>query len=427
MGQGNFTALPMLVAEELECDWGLVRAEYVDAAENLARGHIWGDMVTAASLSIRASQAYLRQAGAQARHMLIQEAAERWGVPAEQCSAQSSIVTHGATGRTIQYGALADGAARRPVPKTVALKRPADWQLIGRSVRRLDTLDKTLGRSIYASDVRLPGMLYAAVRACPKLGGHVRTFEPANVNRMPGVRHVFTVDGTALAVVADTWWKAKKACDALAVTWDPPPGPILSTERIRDTFSRGLGASDVAIARRIGNPDGVLADAAQIVQADYEVPYLAHTTMEPQTCTAHVTSDRAEVWAPTQNGEGTLLAVAKALGIHPSKVVVHKHHLGGGFGRRGLAQDWARMAVLIAKQAGAPIKMVWSREEDVQHDYYRPMVLSRQIAGFDATGKLIAWRVRLCGPSMLALLSPDRLKNGQDLEMCNAFAEEDMA
>jgi len=427
MGQGNFTTLPMLVAEELECAWRFVRPEYIDPGENIGRGHAWGDMVTAASISIRGSQSYLRKAGAQARHMLIEEAAERWRVPARECSARDSVVTHDASGRTIRYGEIAEAAARRSIPANVPLKRAEDWRLIGRPVPRVDVNDKVLGRPIYASDVRLPDMLYATVSACPALGGRLKSFDASKVMNMPGVRYVVPVEGTAVAVVADSWWQAKKACDALPVTWDPAAGKGLSTETIRETFSRGLDASDVAIGRRIGDVDKALSGGITIVRADYEVPYLAHTTMEPMTCTAHVTGGRAEVWAPTQNGEGTLRNVAAALGIDPSKVTVHKHHLGGGFGRRGLAQDWARIAVLIAEQVDRPVKMIWTREEDIQHDYYRPMVLARQVAGFHAEGHLIGWRVRVCGSSILVDLSPDRLVNGQDIEMTNAFLDADMA
>jgi len=428
MGQGNFTTLPMLVAEELECDWKLVRPEYVDAHDNLARDHAWGDMVTAASLSIRASQAYLRKAGAQAREMLISEAAARWGVPASHCAARDSTVTHAASGRSLRYGALAEAASQRAVPANIVLKRPEEWRLIGQSVKRLDTIDKSLGRPIYASDVRLPGMLYAAVSACPHLGGRLVSFDASKVEAMPGVRHVVPVAGTAVAVLATSWWQAKKALDALPITWDPGAGKGLSNATIRATFAEGLAASDVAIGHKIGDVDGALAKAARIVEANYEVPYLAHATMEPQTCVAQVTAEGVEIWAPTQNGEGTLRSVAQALGVDPAKVVVHKHHLGGGFGRRGLAQDWARLAALIANAVpGPPIKMVWSRQEDIQHDYYRPMVLARLVAGLDVQGNLTSWKTRLCGSSILAGLSKSRMKNGQDIEMMNAFLEEDMA
>jgi isoquinoline 1-oxidoreductase subunit beta len=427
MGQGNFTTLPMLVAEELECDWRFVRPQYVEPSENISRGHAWGDMVTAASISIRGSQGYLRQAGAQARHMLIAEAAERWRVPQDECAARNSVVTHVPSGRTLRYGEIAEGASRRPIPADVRLKSPEDWRLIGQSIPRVDVKNKVVGSPIYASDVRLPGMLFASVSACPTFGGRLKSYDASRVMEMPGVRHVVTVEDTAVAVVADSWWQAKNARDALPVAWDPGAGKGLSTQTIRDTYTRGLDADDAAIGRTSGDATKALSQAFSVVHADYEAPYLAHTTMEPQTCTAHVKDGHAEVWAPTQNGEGTLLNVSKALGIPPSRVIVHKHHLGGGFGRRGLAQDWARMAASIAKQVDRPVKMIWTREEDVQHDYYRPMVLARQSAGFDAAGNLIAWKVRVCGSSILVDLSPDRLKDGQDLEMCNAFLDEDMA
>jgi isoquinoline 1-oxidoreductase beta subunit len=426
MGQGAFTSLPMLVAEELECDWSRVRPEYVAPLENVSRGRPWGDMVTAGSLSIRASQAYLRKAGAQARTMLIAEAAGRWGVAADGCTARDSVVTHAASGRTVRYGEIAEGASVRPVPQQVMLKSPQDWRLIGRSVKRFDTVDKAMGRPIYASDVRLPGMLYATVAACPSHGGTLVSFDSAKVSDMPGVRHVVAVGQNAVAIVATSWWQAKKAMDALPISWDAASSRELSSETIRQSFLQGLEAEDVAIGRKVGDVQASLISASSLVHADYEVPYLAHTTMEPQTCTAHVTEDRAEVWAPTQNGEGTLRVVAKTLGIDPTRVTVHKCHLGGGFGRRGLAQDWARQAVLIAKQVEQPVKMIWSREEDVRHDYYRPAFVGRHTAGFDKTGKFIGWKTRLCGSSISFGLAQDRLKNGQDLEMMSGFLAEDM-
>jgi isoquinoline 1-oxidoreductase subunit beta len=426
MGQGGFTSLPMLVAEELECDWSRVRAEYAAPSENLARGRPWGDMVTAGSLSIRASQAYLRKAGAQARLMLVAEAAARWGVSDSECVARSSVVTHRSTGSSFRYGEIAQAAALRPIPQQVPLKRPEDWRLIGRSVNRLDTVDKVMGRPIYASDVRLPNMLYAAVAACPSHGGRLKSFDSTKILEMQGVRHVVPVGDNAVAVVAASWWQAKKALEMLPINWDTSSSAGLSTEAIRRTFLDGLEADDVAVGRKAGDVDAALASASSIVHADYQVPYLAHTTMEPQTCTAHVTANGVEVWAPTQNGEGTLRTVARTLGLDPSQVVVHKHHLGGGFGRRGLAQDWARQAVLIAKQIEQPVKMIWTREEDVRHDYYRPAFIGRHTAGFDADGKFIGWKTRLCGSSISFGLAQDRLKNGQDLEMMSGFLEADM-
>ena len=427
MGQGIYTALPMLVAEELDCAWSLVRPEYAPVAEHIARGRVWGSMVTTDSISVRGSQDFLRKAGAQARAMLIAEAAARWSCSVEECAAKDSVVTHAASGRALRYGQLATAASRRPVPRDVALKGPQDWRLIGTSVAPFDITAKVTGRVRYAIDVRLPGMLYAAIRACPAHGGKLAGHDATKVMSMPGVRHVVRVGDDAVAVVADRWWQAKLALDALPLTWDESRSAGLSTEVIAKALHDGMAASDVATGRRIGDTDKALEQAARQFSAEYQVPYLAHATMEPQTCTALVTADRAEVWAPTQNGESTLGAVAAALGLDPAKIVVHKCHLGGGFGRRGLSQDWARQAVLIARAVGGvPVQMIWSRQEDITHDHYRPMVAARLTAGFDREGRLTAWRVRVCGASIAARLAPHWLRDGQDIGMMNGFLERDM-
>lgn len=425
MGQGIFTALPMLIAEELECDWARVRAEYADTNRNVTTGKPFGNMVTSSSISVRDSHLYLRRAGAQARTMLIAEAAARWGVPAAECTARDSRVGHAASGRSFGFGALAAAAARRPVPGEVPLKPPADWRLIGTSVARHDAPPKVVGAPIYASDVDLPGLLHAAVKACPSYGGRLRRFAAEAVLGMSGVTHVVPVGTEAVAVIAESWWQAKTALDALPVEWDETPSAGLSTDTMRATFRAGLDAGDLAVGHGIGDVDAALAAAARRIEAEFEVPHLAHATMEPQTCTALIRDGRADVWAPTQNGEGTTAVVAAALGIAPSQVFVHKLHLGGGFGRRGLAQDWARMAVLIARDIGRPVKMTWSREEDMAHDFYRPMVLARQTAGLDAEGRLTAWKVRLCGSSIAASLSPRWLRDGVDHALMDGFARDD--
>ncbi|MBI2771930.1 MAG: xanthine dehydrogenase family protein molybdopterin-binding subunit [Burkholderiales bacterium] len=426
MGQGTFTSLPMLVAEELECDWARVKPEYAPVAEHLARKRPWGNMVTTDSVSVRRSQDFLRKAGAQARTMLIAEAASRWTCPAGECTARNSVVTHGPSGRSLRYGALAEAASARPVPENVALKRPQDWKLIGKSASQFDMRAKVTGQLVYAIDVRVPGMLHAAIKACSAHGGKLKSFDAAKVTGMPGVRQVVPVGDNAVAVVAASWWQAKKALDALPVAWDETASANVSTESILKTLQQGLDAGDVVVGNRIGDVDAALAAAATRVTADYQVPYLAHATMEPQTCTAHVVDGRAEVWAPTQNGEGTAQVVAQTLGLDISKVVVHKCHLGGGFGRRGLSQDWARQAVLIARAVGQPVKMIWTREEDMQHDFYRPMVVARQTAGFDSGGRLVGWKIRLCGSSIFASLAPHFMRNGQDPSMTNGLHKGDM-
>jgi isoquinoline 1-oxidoreductase beta subunit len=424
MGQGILTALPMLIAEELECNWDRVRTESVSASENVLKDHRWGPMVATNSISIRSSQAPLRKAGAQARVMLVAEAAARWGVPPEECRARDSVITHEKTGRSLRFGEVAAGASKRPVPENVPLKPPSSWRLIGTSARRLEAPAKVLGEPIYATDVRVPGMLYAAVRACPAYGGKLKSFQADKVLAMSGVRYVVPVGGTAVAVVATSWWQAHKGLEALSVVWDETASTDLSTDSLRQTFREGLSATKVDIGQKNGDVEAALAGAAKTIEAEYEAPYLAHVTMEPQTCTAHVTADHAEVWAPTQNAEGTLTALARVLNFNPSQITIHACQLGGGFGRRGLAQDWAIQAVLIAKAVGQPVKMIWSREEDIAHDYYRPMILARQRAGFDAAGNLIAWQVRISGSSIFKTLAPQFMRDGVDFMMMDGFLKE---
>ncbi|SFU22338.1 molybdopterin cofactor-binding domain-containing protein [Mesorhizobium sp. YR577] len=427
MGQGIMTALPMLVAEELECDWAKVRAEYCDTYENIHKDKPWGDMVTSTSISVRASQEYLRLAGAQAREMLIAEAAERWSVSPGQCTARDSFVTHTLSGRTFTYGELAGGASARPVPPEVALKPVEAWRLLGTPARRLDARPRVFGEPIFAIDTSLPGMLHAAIKACPTIGGRLVSHEADKVATMAGVRHVLQVDDGAVAVVADTWYQAHLAIQSLPVTWDESIGSGVSNDSLRVLFQHGCEDPKAAIGADVGDADAKLASAAKVIKAEYEAPYLAHATMESQTATARVTDDRAEIWAPTQNGEGTSRAVAQALGMNETQVHVYKCLIGGGFGRRGLAQDWAAKAVRIARQVpGVPIKMIWSREEDFTHDFYRPMVIARQNASFDAHGRLTAWKIRLSGSSIGETLAPFFLRDGVDHSLMDAFVEEDM-
>jgi isoquinoline 1-oxidoreductase beta subunit len=270
-------------------------------------------------------------------------------------------------------------------------------------------------------------MLYAAVKGCPALGGKLKTFDAPKVSGMPGVRHVVAAGDDAVAVVATTWWQAKQALDALPIVWDETLAEAFSTDAIIRTMREGLDAPDSMLGRRVGDPDAGLASASKTLTAEYQVPYLAHATMEPQTCTAWITADRAEVWAPTQNGEGTMGVVAALLQRPPSKITIHKCHLGGGFGRRGLSQDWARQAVLIARTVGQPVKMLWTREQDTTHDFYRPLVVSRQAAGLDAQGRVVGWKSRVCGASIFALLAPHFLRDGKDTSQMNGFLAHDMS
>ncbi|HEY0206488.1 MAG TPA: xanthine dehydrogenase family protein molybdopterin-binding subunit [Acetobacteraceae bacterium] len=408
MGQGTMTGLAQLVADELEADWGHVRAEYVAPEVNLASKRAWGDMLTGGSRGLRTSVDYVRQGGAAARTMLVQAAATRWGVPASECVARESVVRHAASNRSLRYGELAADAAKLPVPKDVPLKEPAEWRIIGKPLPRLDTAPKVNGSETYASDVRLPGMLQAAIAQCPVFGGKMGSFDAAGVKAMPGVRHVLSVGDNAVAVVADTWWQAKTALEKLPITWDEGPNAAVSSDTIAARLHEGLDATDAFVGHRIGDAPAALASATRKVTADYGTPFLNHATLEPMNCTAQVSGDRVEVWVGTQNGDATLAAAAEAGGVPLANVKVNKYILGGGFGRRGF-QDYTRQAVLLAKQLpGTPVKLIWSREEDMQHGYYRPITQARMTGALDGKGNLVALSMRISGQSIAATLQPTR-------------------
>jgi isoquinoline 1-oxidoreductase beta subunit len=423
MGQGSFTALPMLVAEELECDWSRVKAEFAPPHENRRRDRAWGNMSTGASRSISASQNELRRAGATARAMLIAAAAAHWNVPDSECAAAHGVITHLPSGRSITFGRIAAAAADIAPPAQVALKDPKDWKLIGTRQRRLDVPDKITGKPIYAIDVQLPHMLYAAIVQCPVFKGRLKSVDETKLASMKGIRHVVK-QADAVAVVADSWWRAKKAAEALLVTWDFGDNSGASSSTIRADLHAGLSATDARVGRNDGDVDRALGQAVKRIEADYEVPFLGHATMEPQNCTAHVTADLVEVWAPTQDGETALAIAADAAGVPPSKVVVHKMMLGGGFGRRGIFQDFVRQAVLIAKEVGQPVKLVWTREEDIRHDFYRPVASARMTAGLDANGMPIAWKIRTAGQSIIAAVSPRVMQFGVDRNFLQGLLED---
>jgi isoquinoline 1-oxidoreductase subunit beta len=423
MGQGAQTGLAMLVAEELECDWSKVRTEFVTPQDNARRGRVWGDMSTGASRSIAASQLYLRQAGATAREMLVTAAAARWKVSPNECVAANSIITHEPTGRSVTFGAVAEDAAQVEPPGEVKLKEPGAWKLVGQPRRRLDVLDKVTARTVYAIDVRLPGMLYAAIAHCPAFGGVLKAVDENAIANMKGVRRVVRLPD-AVAVIADSWWRAKRALDALPIEWDPRGNERVSTASIAAAVRAGLDAEKSQIGRSDGDIAAGLRSAAKLVQADYEVPFLAHATMEPQTCTAHVTNGRVEVWAPSQGPMTALATAASAAGLPNENAVVHAPMLGGGFGRRGAIQEYIRQAVLIAKEVDVPVKLVWSREEDIQHDYYRPYGQARLVAGLGSDGMPVAWKIRLAGPSFVHGLVPGFGMTFVDHTFLSGLAEE---
>ena len=421
MGQGIFTALPMLVAEELDCDWSKVAPELVAPEENLRRDRVWGDMSTGGSRSVRTSQDVMRKAGATAREMLIAAAAARWNAPARECMAHNSLITHKPSGRILRFGEVAAAAAAVAPPQSVRLKAPHEWMLIGTRRRRLDVADKVAGKPIYAIDVRLPGMLYAALAQCPVFGGKLASAHDAAIMGRKGVRQVVKLD-EAVAVVAESWWQAKTALEALPVTWDPGASGDVSSDSIAAMLRAGLDAADAGVGREEGDVTAGLAQSTTRLAADYHLPYLAHATLEPQNCTAHVVGDQVEVWVPTQHGESALSVAANAAGVPPENVRVHKMMLGGGFGRRGIVQDFIPHAVKIAKQVGAPVQTIWSREEDMRHDFYRPTMMARMTAGLDAAGLPQAWQVRLCGNSIIhTLFAGGFFAGGVDREAQEGF------
>jgi isoquinoline 1-oxidoreductase subunit beta len=414
MGQGSLTGLAQLVAEELECDWARVTTEYPTPGTNLARNRVWGNFSTGGSRGIRESQDYVRKGGATARVMLVQAAANEWNVPATECTVANGVITHGTSGRKTSYGKVAAAAAKLTPPAEVALKDPKTWKVAGKPVKRLDTVPKLTGAQRYGIDLKLPGMLNAAIKDCPIVGGKLRSFDVAAVQGKPGVKKVVRVGDTAVAVVADTWWRAKTALDALPIEWDEGPNAKLSSADIAATLKEGLDAKEAFIGNESGNARTALASAARRIEAVYSYPYQNHATMEPMNSTARWTPERCEVWTPTQNGESALAATAEASGLPAAQCDVYKQLLGGGFGRRGQT-DWIRQTVAIAKEMpGTPIKLVWTREEDMQHGFYHPITQCKLSAGVDAQGNVTAWHMRISGQSIVAGLFPANLQNGRD-------------
>jgi isoquinoline 1-oxidoreductase subunit beta len=421
MGQGTLTGLAQLVAEELECDWTKVRTEYPTPGENLKRNRVWGNFSTGGSRGIRESHEYVRKAGAGARMMLVQAAANRWNVPVGECKASQCTVGHAASNRRESYGRLAADAAKLTPPTDVKLKDPKDWTIAGKPLKRLDTAPKTDGSQIYGMDLKLPGMLNAAIKDCPVFGGKVKRFDAAAVASRPGVKKVVAVGDSAVAVIADTWWRAKTALDALPIEWDEGPNANATQAQSLAMLREGLDDDKAGVANSNGDVKAALASAARVVEAVYTHTHQNHATMETMNATvkwspaADGKPDRCEVWTPTQNGEAALAAAAEAAGIPPAQCEVYKLHLGGGFGRRGAVHDWVRQAVAIAKQMpNTPVKLIWSREEDMLHGRYHPLTMARMRAGLDAQGRVTGLHVRLSGQSILASVAPQNIRDGID-------------
>jgi len=421
MGQGTLTGLAQLVAEELECDWTKVTTEYPTPGENLKRNRIWKNFSTGGSRGIRESNQYVREGGATAREMLIAAAAAEWKVPAGECTAANSTVTH-KSGKKLTYGHLAAAAAKLDPPKDVKLKDPKDWKIAGKPLKRLDTLPKLTGEMIYGIDVKLPNMQTATVKACPVIGGKLKSFDAARVEKMPGVKKVVAIDGNAVAVVADTYWNAKMALDKLPIEWDVGTLGDVQQDQITAMLKEGLDANEAYIGNKAGDAKAAIDGAVKKVTATYSFPWQHHANMEPMNATALWTADKCEVWCGTQNGEAALAAAADAAGLPVAKCDVYKQMLGTGFGRRGRA-DYVRQAVLIAKQMpGTPVKMIWSREEDMTHGSYHPTTMCKLTGGLDKDGNLVGLHVRISGQSILAGLLPQNLQNGMDPVVFQGFA-----
>ena len=414
MGQGTLTGLAQLVAEELECDWSKVTTEYPSPGQSVARKRVWGEFSTGGSRGIRTSQDYVRKGGATARMMLIQAAANEWKVPASECTAANSVITHTPSGKTMTYGKIAEAAATLAPPADVKLKDPKDWKIAGKPLKRLDTPDKVTGAMTYGIDLKLPGLLNAAIKDCPVTGGKLKSYDEAKIAGMKGVKKVVKVGDTAVAVVADTWWHAKMALDALPIVWDEGENAKVTSASIAQWLAEGLESGPAYVGNQNGDVKAGLAGAVKKVEAVYDYPYQNHATMEPMNATALYTGDKCEVWCGTQNGEAAFAAVLESSGLPADKCDVHKMILGGGFGRRGQT-DYVRQAVEIAKQMpGTPIKLLWSREEDMTHGRYHPITQCKMTAGFDADNNLTALHMRISGQSILFSLRPEALVNGKD-------------
>ena len=411
MGQGVYTALPMILAEELDADFMQVALEHAPPSDKLYGNPFFGIQATGNSNSVRAWWPHLRKAGAGARAMLVQAAAKEWQVDPASCTAANSVVTHKDSGRQLSYGALALAAAGETPPKDVPLKDPGDFVLIGKPLKRLDTPDKTNGKAVYGIDAMLPGMKFATLKACPVFGGKVARVDDSAARKIPGVQKIVVLDDL-VAVVGDHMWAAKKGLDALVIEWDEGPNARVNSKEIWDDL-RAASEKDGAVAKSVGDIAKGLATGDKL-EASYELPFLAHATMEPVNATVHVKPDSCEIWTGTQVMTRVQSEAAKAAGLPVEKVIVNNHLLGGGFGRK-LEADMVAPAVRVAKQVDGPVKMVWTREEDIQHGVYRP-VYRDTIAATLSGGKIVGWKYRVSGSSIMARWFPAGFQKGVDID-----------
>ena len=420
MGQGVYTSIPMLIAEELEVPLDSVTIDHAPPDEKLFMDPLLGGQLTGGSTSIRYAWEPMRRAGATARVLLIGAAAQQWQVDPASCHAESGQVIHAASKRSVGYGQLVGAAAKLPVPKDVPLKKPADFKLIGTPAKRLDSPEKVDGTAVFGLDVRLPDMVYAAIANCPVFGGTLESVDDTNAKKIPGVRQVVKIDN-AVAVIGDHTWAAKRGVMALDIKWNEGEGANLSMKQIVADLAQASQRNG-AVARKEGDVANAFSNAKTRIDAVYQQPFLAHATMEPINCTVHVQSDSCDIWVGTQVPTRAVDAGVKVTGLPAEKIVVHNYLLGGGFGRR-LETDAITQALKVGKQLGVPVKVVWTREEDIQHDMYRPYYYDAISAGLDANGKPVAWQHRIVGSSIMARFAPPAFKNGLDPDAVEVAAD----
>ena len=414
MGQGTITGLAQLVAEELEADWAKVTYEYPTPGQNVVRKRVWGDFATSGSRGVRNSEKMMREGAAAARMMLLQAAADQWKVPVAEVSVAKGVITHKGSNRSTTYGKVAGAAAKLTPPTNPPLKDPKTWTIAGKPLKRLAQDGKVNGKQVYSIDFQAPGLLNAAVKDCPIWGGSLKSFDAAAAEKMPGVKKVLKIEN-AVVVVADTWWRAKTALDAVKIEYDSGKSANLDSKAIDDMLNEGLTATEAFIGNQSGDVQAAIKGAARTVEATYSMPYQNHAPMEPMNATARWTADKCEVWTSTQNGEAALATTSQAAGLPLDKCEVYRMDLGGGFGRRATSQDYVRQSVLIAKEMpGQQIKLIWSREEDQLRGCYHPITKCKMTGSLDKDGNLTGLHMRISGQSILATIRPEALDKGRD-------------
>ncbi len=417
MGQGTRTGLAQLVTEELECDWKKVKTQSATPGQSLTRKRVWGEHGTGGSRGIRTSEDYVRRGAAAARIMLVQAAANQWNVPVNELKVDKGVITHAPSGRKTTYGKVAELASTLtpPDPKSITLKDPRTWKVAGQPYARLDTADKVNGSKIYGTDLKLPGMLCASIKSCPVFGGKLVSYDDAKISKMRGVKGVVKIDDSTVAVVADTWWHANTALNALPIVWDEGKGANTSQDSINKMLRDGLDEQGDFWQRKVGDAPEVIKSSTKKVEAIYFTPFRAHVTMEPMNSTVKISGNRAEAWVPTQNAEGSHAALSEATGLPLENCEIYKLDSGCGLGRRGATQDFVTFAAKVAQKfPGIPVKVIWSREEDMTHDFYHPIAMAKMTAGLDATGNVTGMHIKVAGQSINARAAPQMIINGKD-------------